>query len=173
MGHSCKCTANFLPGRPAGCRVLTFPTDRRQIGEGVIVVFDCGAEWIGDFEPAFGRLTAIEYLNNHTFAVIAGGAGYLVQAALESCQDLPGLITARILRPAGLICATQTHVLLCTHAGVLWRRLVSTDGVSLLRATDEAVVCLGWDASTDTLYEFQISIGDGALLTREARSGPV
>jgi hypothetical protein len=165
-----NCQARLLAGRSADDAVVEYAIgeQRHQIGEGTVVAFDCGSHWIADFEEGFGSLTGIAQLVNATFVVFARGAGYLVDAVTKACEHIPGLISAYIPSPPyGVVCATQTDVLLLrASTDASWRTTISSDGVSLLSVSHEVIRCSGWDAATNADYEFQVGLVDGAVLSR-------
>jgi hypothetical protein len=164
-----ECVARFLPGRPADAhvRILALGEHRLQMGEGVVIRFDCDESWVADFEMGIGSLTALELLGSSSFVVISRGATYVVDARSQQCERLRGITTAyQRAQRDGLICATQTDVFLCTATGMAWRTTVSSDGVTLSHLTAEGVKCTGWDAASDTAYEFLLSWKDGCVLAR-------
>jgi hypothetical protein len=161
----------LLPGLPPyGELPRYFPAEWRRLGrEGVVVRFRraVGTDWVGNFEPGMGGITAVNvHPDGHRVLVFARGDLWGVDPDAQTAERIAGPIDAAwpVGEPAGLVLSFCGLALarLSAH-GILWHtRRLSWDGFEQVRIDGGHVSGLAWNAVTDDWDYFEVDLRTGA-----------
>jgi len=163
--------ARPLDGLPAtGPRALSFPRPD-AFREGFVVEFEDedGRFWVGNFCKFLdgGKCSVHTDLGPHAVVVVAGGSGYLIDAASRRLIREIGFDIEHIWfddKLSAIIVCNGLWFEAFDAQKVVWRsRRVSWDGVRSLKQSGSALVGEAFDAVTDQWLPFCLDLTKGDI----------
>lgn len=166
-----------LPSTDGGIKHLFFPGATQRGGtSGILIRVTpyANKEWIGTFARGYSSPAGVSGVfscpSPKSLCVVSAGQGYIVQVDSPDNWDMvqaSPITDVRIIFDQGLIIfANFTEIYAYGMEGLLWttQRLCS-DELKIKSISSDIIYGTGWDALTNAMTDFRISVYSGRLLS--------